>query len=218
MSVDKKIIKEKFKEVYSKIFEKELINEIVEVGTLQSLKKGETLIDIDSEMTHIPLIVEGVIKIMREDEEGEEITLYYLEKGKTCAISFVNCINRSKSLFRGVVTRDAEGVFVPVELVNNWLKKYDSWRIFIIDSYHFLLIEMVESIDRLAFLNLEERLYKNLIDKVNITNDNTLIVTHQEIADDIHTSRVVVSRLLKRLENEGLITLQRNRIIMENII
>ena len=213
MSIEKKL-----KEEFSLIFEKELLNEIIEVGHLQSLKKGEILIDIDDEMTHIPLIVEGVIKIMREDDHGDEIALYYLEKGNTCAISFVNCINRNKSLFRGIVTRDAEGVFIPVEMVGIWLQKYESWRTFIIDSYHFRLIEMVESIDRLAFLNLEERLYKNLIDKVNITKDNTLIITHQEIADDVNTSRVVVSRLLKRLENEGHITIRRNRIIVENII
>ena len=217
MSLEKKLIKEKLKESYSLIFEKELINEIIEVGTLQVLKEGEVLIDIDDEMTHIPLIVEGVIKIMREDDKGDEIALYYLEKGNTCAISFVNCINRNKSLFRGIVTRDAEGIFIPVDRVGVWLQKYESWRTFIIGSYHFRLIEMVESIDRLAFLNLEERLYKTLIDKVKVTKDNTLIITHQEIADDVNTSRVVVSRLLKRLENEGHITISRNRIVVENI-
>ena len=217
MSLEKKLIKEKLKESYSLIFEKELINEIIEVGTLQVLKEGEVLIDIDDEMTHIPLIVEGVIKIMREDDKGDEIALYYLEKGNTCAISFVNCINRNKSLFRGIVTRDAEGIFIPVDRVGVWLQKYESWRTFIIGSYHFRLIEMVESIDRLAFLNLEERLYKTLIDKVKVTKDNTLIITHQEIADDVNTSRVVVSRILKRLENEGHITISRNRIVVENI-
>ncbi|MBE9488762.1 MAG: Crp/Fnr family transcriptional regulator [Bacteroidetes bacterium] len=217
MSAEKNIIREKLKESYSLIFEEELINEIIEVGTFQSLKNGETLIDIDDEMTHIPLIVEGVIKIMREDDSGDEIALYYLEKGNTCAISFVNCINRNKSMFRGIVTRDAEGIFIPVSKVSEWLQKYESWRRFIIDSYHFRLIEMVESIDRLAFLNLEDRLYKHLIDKVNVTKDTTLIITHQEIADDINTSRVVVSRLLKRLENEGQITIRRNKIIVENL-
>jgi len=97
------------------------------------------------------------------------------------------------------------------------LQKYESWRRFIIDSYHFRLIEMVESIDRLAFLNLQDRLYKHLLDKVKISNNNNLVITHQEIADDINTSRVVVSRLLKRLENEGQITIRRNKIIVEKI-
>ena len=217
MAEEKRIIKEKLKKSFSSIFEKDLINEIIEVGEFQSLKKGDTLIDIDDEMTHIPLLLDGVIKIMREDEKGDEIALYFLEKGNTCAISFVNCINRNKSMFRGVVTRDAEGVFVPVNIVGEWLQKYESWRRFIIDSYHFRLIEMVESIDRLAFLNLQDRLYKHLLDKVKISNNNNLVITHQEIADDINTSRVVVSRLLKRLENEGQITIRRNKIIVEKI-
>jgi len=216
MSPEKSILKKKLIENYATIFEKELINEIIEVGSFQSLKSGEQLIDIGDEMTHIPLIVDGVIKIIREDENGEEIALYFLEKGDTCAISFVNCINRTKSMFRGVVTRDTEGIFIPVNKVDIWLQKYESWRRFIIDSYHFRLIEMVESIDRLAFLNVEKRLYKYLIDKSKIMKDKTLIITHQEIAEDNHTSRVVVSRLLKRLENDGQITIRRNRIIIEN--
>lgn len=217
MSSEKQIIERKLNENYSSIFEEELLKEIIEIGSFQTLKKGETLIDIGDEMTHIPLLVDGVVKIMREDESGDDIALYYLEKGNTCAISFVNCINRNKSMFRGVVTRDAEGVFIPVNMIGEWLKKYETWRHFIIDSYHFRLIEMVESIDRLAFLNLQDRLYKHLIDKVKISKDNNLVITHQEIADDINTSRVVVSRLLKRLENEGQITIRRNKIIVENL-
>jgi CRP/FNR family transcriptional regulator len=217
MPTEKELIREKLVSNYELIFEEKLIDEIVEVGTLQSLKTGEVLIDVDDEMTHIPLLINGVVKIMRVDESGDDIVLYYLEKGDTCAISFVNCINRSKSMFKGIVKKDMEGVFIPVYLVDDWLKKYESWRHFIIDSYHFRLIEMVESIDRLAFLKLEERVYKYLNDKVAIEKNNTLIITHQEIADDINTSRVVISRLLKRLENEGKIAIRRNKIIIEDL-
>jgi CRP/FNR family transcriptional regulator len=217
MSTEKKFIKEKLKEHFSVIFEKELIDEIIEIGIHQVFKNGELLIDIDDEMTHIPLITEGVVKIMREDENGDEIALYFLEKGDTCAISFVNCINRSKSMFRGIVKKDTEGVFIPVCKVDEWLIKYESWRHFIIDSYHMRLMEMVESIDRFAFLKLEDRVFKYIVDKVKIMKDNTLIITHQEIADDINTSRVVISRLLKRLENEGKIIIRRNKIIIENL-
>jgi CRP/FNR family transcriptional regulator len=216
MENEKELIRKKITDSYQSIFEEALIDEIVEKGHLQTFKVNEKLIDIGDELTHIPLIVEGVVKIMREDENGDEIALYYLEKGETCAISFVNCINRNKSIFRGIVKKDTIGVFIPVSKVDTWLKKYKSWRTFIIDSYHLRLIEMVESIDRLAFLNLEDRVYKYLCDKVAIMGNNTLIITHQEIADDINTSRVVISRLLKRLENEGVITIRRNKIIVEN--
>lgn len=217
MSATKQILRRKLSEYYALIFEKELIDEIVNSGMLRVIRSGDTLIDIGDNMTHVPLILGGAVKIIREDKNGEEIALYFLEKGDTCAISFINCINRSKSMFRGIAEKETEGIFVPVIKVDEWLKKYETWRHFIIDSYHMRLIEMVESIDSLAFMRLDNRLLKYLTDKVKIMKDNILFITHQEIADDIHTSRVVVSRLLKQLENEGKIRIRRNRIIVENI-
>lgn len=217
MNTDKTIVREKLNDYYTEIFEKELIDEIVNVGIYRTIESGGTLIDIGDNMTHIPLILNGAIKIIREDKNGDEIALYFLEKGDTCAISFVNCINRSRSMFRGIAEKETGGIFVPVNKVDEWLKKYESWRHFIIDSYHIRLIEMVESIDSLAFMKLDNRLLKYLTDKVKIMQDHTLYITHQEIADDINTSRVVVSRLLKQLENEGKVKIRRNRIIIENI-
>ncbi len=217
MNTDKVIIREKLNDYYSQIFEKELIDEIVNLGIFRSIESGGTLVDIGDNMTHIPLILNGAIKIIREDKNGEEIVLYFLEKGDTCAISFVNCINKTKSMFRGVAEKETEGIFVPVSKVDEWLIKYETWRHFIIDSYHMRLIEMVESIDSLAFTKLDDRLLKYLTDKVKIMQDSTLIITHQEIADDINTSRVVVSRLLKQLENDGKLKIRRNRIIIDNL-
>jgi CRP/FNR family transcriptional regulator len=217
MTTDREILREKLNDYYSTIFEKELINEIIDNGILRTIKSHELLIDIGDKMTHVPLILNGAVKIIREDKNGDEIALYFLEKGDTCAISFINCINRSKSMFRGITEKDTEGIFVPVDKIDEWLQKYKSWREFLIDSYHMRLIEMVESIDSLAFMKLDDRLHKYLTDKVKIMNNNVLIITHQEIADDINTSRVVVSRLLKVLENEGKIKIRRNRIIIDKI-
>ncbi len=138
--------------------------------------------------------------------------MYFLERGDTCAISFVNCINRKQSMFKGVVERDIEAIFIPVENIDTWLSKYKSWRHFIIDSYHFRLIEMVESIDSLAFMNMSERLLKYLTDKVKITNDVDLEITHQEIANDMNSSRVVITRVIKQLHDEGKIFSTRNKI------
>jgi CRP/FNR family transcriptional regulator len=217
MNTDKEFLRSKLNDYYALIFEKELIEEIINIGIHRTISPNELLLDIGDKMTHIPLILGGAVKIIREDKNGEEIALYFLEKGDTCAISFINCINRTKSMFRGVTEKETEGIFVPVEKIEDWLVKYKSWRHFIIDSYHMRLIEMVESIDSLAFMKLDDRLHKYLLDKVKIMNTNTLIITHQEIADDIHTSRVVVSRLLKLLENDGKIRIRRNRIIIDNI-
>lgn len=217
MTTNKEVLREKLKDYYSLIFEKELIDEIVNVGIYRCIKANELLIDIGDKMSHVPLILNGAVKIIREDKNGEEIALYFLEKGDTCAISFINCINLTKSMFRGLTEKETEGIFVPVEKIEEWLIKYKSWRHFIIDTYHMRLIEMVDSIDSLAFMKLDDRLHKYLVDKVKIMNNNTLIITHQEIANDIHTSRVVVSRLLKILEHEGKIKIRRNRIIIDNI-
>lgn len=217
MTTDKEFLREKLKDYYSLIFENELIEEIINCGIHRTINPNELLLDIGDKMTHIPLILNGAVKIIREDTNGEEIALYFLEKGDTCAISFINCINRTKSMFRGVTEKETEGIFIPVDKIEDWLVKYKSWRHFIIDSYHLRLIEMVESIDSLAFMKLDDRLHKYLTDKVKIMNTNTLIITHQEIANDIHTSRVVVSRLLKILENEGKIKIKRNRIIIDHI-
>jgi len=217
MNTDKVLLRAKLDDYYAEIFEKELIDEIVDLGIFRTIASGETLIDIGDNMTHVPLILRGAVKIIREDKNGEDIALYFLERGDTCAISFINCINKSRSMFRGIAEKETEGIFVPVSKIDDWLIKYKSWRHFIIDSYHMRLIEMVESIDSLAFMKLDDRLHKYLVDKVKIMQDNTLVITHQEIADDINTSRVVVSRLLKVLENEGKLIIRRNRIIIENI-
>ena len=157
MIVDRTILRKKLEDYYTQIFEEELIEEIIKVGMLRKIKEDELLIDIGDNMSHVPLILGGAVKIIREDKNGEEIALYFLEKGDTCAISFINCIHRSKSMFRGITEVETEAIFVPVEKVDQWLKKYESWRHFIIDSYHVRLIEMVESIDSLAFLKLDDR-------------------------------------------------------------
>lgn len=202
----------KLDDYFSIVFEPELIEEILKVGTLRQIKAGELMIDVGDELTQVPLLINGAIKIIREDKNGDEIVMYYLERGDTCAISFVNCVHQRKSIFRGIAEKDSEAVFVPVKLVDEWMVKYKSWRHFIIDSYHLRLLEMVEAIESLAFLQMDDRLFKYLSDKAKIMRSTTLNTTHQELADDLNTSRVVVSRLLKQLEREKKIKLNRNRI------
>ncbi len=212
MNSQEKILREKLNDYYSNIFEEELLDEIVKVGHYDKVKSGKLMIDVGEDMTHIPLLLNGVVKIIRHEKEGEELVLYFLERGDTCAISFVNCINRKKSIFKGVVEQDMEAIFLPVGLIDDWLMKYKSWRYFIIDSYHYRLIEMVESIDSLAFMKMNKRLFKYLTDKVKITKNVTLEITHQEIANDLNSSRVVITRLLKQLHDEGKIYSTRNKI------
>ena len=212
MNAQEKIIREKLAEYYSTIFEKELIDEIVEVGFIDKFKAGEIMVDIGEDMPYIPLILSGAVKIIRQEKEGDELVLYFLEKGDTCAISFINCINRKKSIFKGIVENDMEAIFIPVSIIDDWLAKYKSWRYYIIDSYHFRMLEMVESIDGLAFMKMNQRILKYLTDKAKINQSVDLEITHQQIANDMNTSRVVITRLLKQLHNDGKIYSTRNKV------
>ena len=214
MTKEKTILKNKLKEYYSEIFQKELIKEIINVGKLKVIPKGQLLINIGDELTHIPLIIHGAVKISLEDSKGDEVYLYHLEKGETCAISFVNCIHKSKSMFRGVAEQDTEGIFIPINKLDKWLAKYKTWRHFIIDSYHFRLIGLIHSIENLVFSNLEDRLMEYLYQKAQVMNTNILKITHDEIANDLFSGRTVITRLLKDLKNEGKIDMKRGKIII----
>ena len=206
------MIKEKLEEYYNVVFEPELLDEIAEVGTFKFVKENELLLDIGDEFHQIPLMLTGAIKISRETKAGEEIVLYFLERGDTCTITFGSGLQSNKSKVRGVAEKDSEIIFIPVEKLEEWMVKYPSWRSFVIDSYNIRLNEMLEAIDTLAFMKMDQRLFKYLTDKVQIMRSTTLNTTHQEIAVELNTSRVVISRLLKQLENEGKIKLYRNKI------
>jgi CRP/FNR family transcriptional regulator len=206
------MIREKLQDYFSVVFEDDLINEIIEVGTYKKVKENELLLDFGDKFNKIPLMLNGAIKISREDENGDEIVLYFLERGDTCTITFGSGLTSSKSKVRGVAEKDSEVVFIPIDKLEEWMVKYKSWRDFVIDSYNIRLSEMMEAIDTLAFMKMDQRLYKHLTDKVKIMRSSTLNTTHQEIAQDLNTSRVVISRLLKQLENEKKIKLYRNKI------
>ena len=208
-------LKEQLHLHFDDVFEKSLINQIAKNGIYATYEKKEILIDIGAETTHIPLIINGLVKISRDDSHEHEILLYYLEEGDTCAISFINCIHRSKSMFRATAEENIECIMIPVNIIEDWMVKYKTWRVFIIDSYHNRLEEMLSVIKELAFFKLESRLYKYLTNQVKLKHTNDLFITHQEIANDLNTSRVVISRILKILEQEGKIKLDRRQIHVE---
>lgn len=201
-------------EAYGFLFEKELIDDIAENGSLKKVCAGEKIIEIGDYVTAMPLLLKGAVKILREDSDGDELLLYFLERGDTCAMTLNCCLGQTKSEIRAVAETDTILVMIPISKMEEWTAKYKSWRNFVFESYHTRLSEMLDTIDAIAFLNMDERLMRYLRDKVKINRNENLQVTHQEIAYDLHTSRVVVSRLLKKLENEGKISLQRNHITL----
>lgn len=199
-------------ESYGYIFEEALIEEIVKVASYSKFKADDYLIEIGDYIKTMPLLLNGAIKILREDENGDELLLYFLERGDTCAMTLTCCMGQSKSRIRAIAETDGALLMIPVEKMEDWLTKYKTWRNFVFDSYNVRLMEMLEAIDTLAFMNLDERLYKYLTDKAKVLGNTEINTTHQEIAYEMHTSRVVISRLLKALELKGTIKLHRNKI------
>mgnify|MGYP006370797527 FL=1 len=199
-------------QAYSYIFEEALLDEIAKVAIYKEFKADDYLIEIGDYIKTMPLLLTGAIKILREDENGDELLLYFLERGDTCAMTLTCCMGQSKSRIRAIAETDGAMLMIPVEKMEEWLTKYKTWRNFVFDSYNVRLHEMLEAIDTLAFMNLDERLYKYLTDKAKVIGDTEIKNTHQEIAYEMHTSRVVISRLLKALELKGKIKLHRNKI------
>lgn len=197
---------------YGHLFEEALINEINQVGTYKEVPAGSKLIEIGDYVKSMPLLISGAIKIMREDADGDELLLYFLERGDTCAMTLTCCMGQHKSEIRAVAEKDTRMIMIPVQKMEEWMANFHTWRSFVLNSYQLRLNEMLETIDTIAFLKMDERLMKYLRDKAKIIQDDCIETTHQQIAYDLHTSRVVISRLLKALENENKIKLHRNHI------
>jgi CRP/FNR family transcriptional regulator len=197
---------------YGYLFEDELIQEINNVGTYKDIPEGYKLIEIGDYIRSMPLLISGAIKILREDANGDELILYFIERGDTCAMTLSCCLGQSKSEIRAVAETDATLIMIPVQKMEEWLGKYKSWQKFILQSYHDRMSELLQAIDTIAFYKMDERLLRYLKDKAMVNHNETIHVTHQEIAQDLHTSRVVISRLLKKLTLNGQIELHRNNI------
>jgi len=202
-------MKELLEKTYGFIFEEKLIDEIASVSVLKDFKEGDVLIDFGDYIKKMPLLISGAIKISREDFDEGELLLYFIEKGDTCAMTMACCMGETKSEIRAIAETKGTVIMIPVDKMEEWLGKYKSWRNFVFNSYNNRLKEMLTAIDNLAFMNMDKRLFTYLSEKAKINKSNEIQNTHQEIAYDLHTSRVVISRLLKALENEGKIRLNR---------
>ncbi|MDG4716435.1 MULTISPECIES: Crp/Fnr family transcriptional regulator [Winogradskyella] len=197
---------------FSYLFDEEIISNISQIANIKTFKKNDIIIDIKEELKYVPLLIKGNIKVLREDNEGSELLLYVLESGDTCAMSLTCCMSKSASKIRAVADEDVKLIMIPIDKMYLWYHNNESWRNFILQSYQTRFDEMLETIDTLAFMKMDERLLKYLKDKVKLSSSPSLEITHQEIAEDMHTSRVVISRLLKQLEKESKIKLGRNKI------
>lgn len=197
---------------YGHLFEDELLEEINRVGTIKEVPEDFKLMEIGQYMRSMPLLLSGAIKILREDKEGNELLLYFLEKGDTCAMTLSCCMGDTISEIRAIAETETKLIMIPIEKMEVWTAKYKTWRNFVFKSYHARLNEMLLTIDSIAFFKMDERLINYLKEKARINKNQIVKNTHQEIADELHSSRVVISRLLKKMEQMGSIELHRSSI------
>ena len=203
---------QELKEAYGMVLNEDLLDAIAEQGRFVSVSKGDLIMDVGDPIPGMPLLIAGAIKILRVDEQGDEMLLYFLEQGDSCAMTLGSFFGQTKSDIRAVAEQDSRFVIMPLDKVIEWTGVHTDFRQFVFESFNTRLKELVEAMDSLAFLDLHGRTAKYLDDRVKVNGTTTLATTHAEIAADLHTSRVVVSRILKQLENEGKISLHRNRI------
>ena len=192
--------------------EPELLNEMQEQGVYKKVDEGDSLMDIGNYIKSMPLLISGTIKVVREDAEGNEILLYYLNGGETCAMTLTCCMGTTQSEIRAVAIEDAEMIMIPVQCMEDWMKKYKSWMGFVMLSYQMRFEEMLKVVDSIAFMKMDERLWQYLVNRSTELDNKVIQGTHQEMASDLNSSREVISRLLKQLEKLGRIKLGRNKV------
>lgn len=190
----------------------ELIAKLYEFGIKKNYKAGSIILNENSHIRSIPIVTKGVMKVFRMEDDGREILLYYIKAGESCIMSFLGGMHNETSKVKAEVEEDAEILFLPMEKVSLFIKDYPQWLDYIFRLYHKRFEELLEIINAIAFKKVDERLLNLLKTKSDLTKSQTLSITHEQLANELGTARVVVSRLLKQLEESGELVLGRNKI------
>lgn len=192
----------------------ELKEKLYQFSMAKEFAEGDIILNENSNIRAIPIVVKGSMRVMRTDEDGREILLYYIKAGESCIMSFLGGMHHTKSEVKAVVEEDAEILFLPMDKVNLFIKEYPQWLDYIFRLYHKRFEELLEIVNAIAFKKVDERLLQLLHKKANLTHTKNLSVTHEQLANELGTARVVVSRLLKQLEENGTLKLGRNKIML----
>ncbi len=194
------------------LFEPGLIREMQQFGISQTFAEGDVIMDYGKYIRMMPIVLKGTIKVYRLDENGNEILLYYLSNNESCSMAYTCCVEAKKSEVKAIAEDNGELIGIPNSKLDDWLCKYPGWKNYIMRSFNERFVELLKSIESIAFHKLDERLVAYLREKQKLSGSSVIKASHYMIADELATSRVVISRLLKHLENDKKIILYRNEI------
>jgi len=192
----------------------QVTEQLQKYGINKSYAEGSVIIQEHNYINSIPIVLSGSIRVMRVDDEGRELLLYYIKAGESCIMSFLSGLHQDTSKIKAIAEEDTELLFVPIEKVSLLIKEFPEWLDYIFKLYHKRFEELLEVVNAVAFKKLDQRLLDFIKNKSSLGNTKEIHITHEQIANELGTARVVVSRLLKQLEEENIIQLGRNKITL----
>lgn len=185
-----------------------------EYGTVKLFKEGDVILSENNYIKAIPIVTKGAIRVMRTDEDGREILLYYIRAGESCIMSFLGGIHNDTSKVKAIVEEETELLLIPIDKVSLLIKEFPEWLDYIFRLYHKRFEELLEVVNAVAFKKMDERLFDLIKMKAEVSKNKTINITHEQLANELGTARVVVSRLLKQMEDIGALKLGRNKILL----
>lgn len=191
-----------------------LIAKLYENSIMKTYEAGSVILNENAHIRAIPIVTKGSMKVIRTEEDGREILLYYIKAGESCIMSFLGGMHNETSKVKAEVEEDAEILFLPIDKVSLFIKEYPQWLDYIFRLYHKRFEELLEIVNAIAFKKVDERLLNLLHKKAALTDNKIIAITHEQLANELGTARVVVSRLLKQLEDQGTVKLGRNKITL----
>jgi CRP/FNR family transcriptional regulator, anaerobic regulatory protein len=205
-------IEAELRRLFPDLYEPEIRQALLDEGTLLELKEGDRLMDLGQYIKQLPLVLKGSLKVLREDEEGRELLLYHVIPGQSCAMAITCCMGDARSTVRVIADEDTTALVVPTRLLDEWSTRFRSWKAFVMHQYQQRFDDLLNVVDSIAFRKLDDRLWKALKDRADRSGGALVKASHQELADELHSSREVISRLLKQMEREGLVRMGRQQV------
>jgi CRP/FNR family transcriptional regulator len=199
-------------EIPSTLFKTLLREDVANHAVLRTFETGDVIMSEDAFIKSIPIVLDGSIKVMRTDPEGRELLLYYIRPGESCIMSFLGALHHETSKVKAVAEEVTTLLLIPPDKSAEWISKYPEWADFMFKLYHRRFEELLQVVNSMAFEKLDQRLERLLVQKADLHDSMTVQTTHQQLADELGTTREVISRLLKQMENEGMVVLGRNKI------